>query len=187
MFGGKRNTTVKSSVEVDQRKPKSIISQGIAEEHKTSSEHQNPALKADFNKASTGAIEEGSVAQASVITVQAETEGRPEAQSAIEPISKITNETSEQQEERDLPNDNIDDQSSTTRLKKKIILQSKRKEFETKAKKKESSSFYVTKKENKEAKNMNKSSDFQRDINVLKLEKELYSEIAKYGKNVPRH
>jgi hypothetical protein len=65
-------------------------------------------------------------------------------------------------------------------------LTRKRQEFEIKAKKKESSSFYISKKDSNE-KILRKSTDIQRDLDMLKLEKELYSTIAKYGKDIPKH
>ena len=54
-----------------------------------------------------------------------------------------------------------------------------------KSKKKESSTFYVKSKDKHEQ--QADSPDFQRELNVLRLEKELYSEIAKYGSELHKH
>ena len=76
------------------------------------------------------------------------------------------------------------DLSAQNSIKNKIIM-NKRAQFEKKSKKKESSTFYVKSKDKHEQ--QADSPDFQRELNVLRLEKELYSEIAKYGSELHKH
>ena len=182
LFNGRRNATVRSSVEVSKLKPQST-------QEEPSSEYQTQ-MQPDY----ATDVEYASVAQATIRSAQPIAQD-PDHASEIAPSTDIAHRLEDNIDPNDqdlyranieeLSDDCNDEITSTSRLKQKILTR-KRQEFEIKAKKKESSSFYISKKDSNE-KILHKSTDIQRDLDMLKLEKELYSTIAKYGKDIPKH